>query len=429
MRRLGQSRRHRPRWLLLTLLPLVAVGVVVVVMFGFALALGGGIDPGCGSSPGTAEQRGPAGPGPTAFARREIPPARLAIYRAAGRAQNIDWAFVASIGAQECDHGSCAGDNGSGCAGPMQIAVRRGSPCSPGGGPTLWDRYATDGDHDGKTDFNAPADSVFTAARVLREEKHAPATGGSYADYRQAACDYYGACGDAVADYAEMVMRRATQYGFDGAGSPSPTTPPDTAPAPPSTPPGGSQCGGTAGPPEGGGKLGPVRKATGPRELAPLPASAVAPGFGELECDARIVPDVTFLVRKYGVRVTACFSIHSLAGEHPLGAAVDLVPRDGDWDRTLKLARAVGWKRSCATSGVAPGCAKAPFRFVGYSGYPGHGDPETCVPCSGGPHLHLSWQTSASQGQPENRPRTGHFAPSWITVSRPSENGASDATD
>lgn len=401
--------RRRRRWWVLALVPLLVVGLVVVLMFGFALAIGGGIDTGCASGPGTPDQ---AGPDPTRFARRDIPPARLRIYRAAGRAINIDWTFIASIGAQECDHRSCRGDNGAGCAGPMQIAVRRGSPCSPGAGATLWERYRTDGDHDGRTDVNDPADAVFTGAKILRREKHAPATGGSYAAYRQAACAYYGACVDAVASYAEEVMRRAVAYGFSGAGAPPSTAPPDTAPAPP----GGSQCGGTPGLPEGGGTLGPVRKASSPRELAPLPGPAVASGFGRIECDARIVPNVVYLTGKYGVRVTACFSIHSLAGEHPLGAAVDLVPRDGNWDRTARLARAIGWKRSCAASGVAPECAKPPFRFAGYNGYASHGDPAHCVPCGGGPHLHLSWLTSASQGQPENQPREGHFAPSWIDI-------------
>ena len=144
----------------------------------------------------------------------EIPADRLRLYRAAGRRFDLDWAFLASIGAQECHHGSCAGDNGSGCAGPMQIAVRRGSPCSPGGGPDLWDSYGVDGDDDGDTDPDSPADAIFTAARVLREAKHAPPAGGSFAAYRTAACGYYGACGDATADYADEVMTRAVAYGF-----------------------------------------------------------------------------------------------------------------------------------------------------------------------------------------------------------------------
>ncbi len=52
----------------------------------------------------------------------------------AGRRFDIDWSFLASIGAQECGNGECAGTNSSGCAGPMQIAYVRGSACSPGAG-------------------------------------------------------------------------------------------------------------------------------------------------------------------------------------------------------------------------------------------------------------------------------------------------------
>ena len=66
---------------------------------------------------------------------RGHPGVAAVLYRAAGRRFDLDWAFLAAIGAQECRHGSCAGDNGSGCAGPMQIAYRRHSPCSPGERP------------------------------------------------------------------------------------------------------------------------------------------------------------------------------------------------------------------------------------------------------------------------------------------------------
>jgi hypothetical protein len=166
----------------------------------------------------------------TAAAAQQIPPARLRLYRAAGQRFDIDWAFLASIGTQECGSGGCAGDNGSGCAGPMQIADVRESPCSPGPGPTLWERFGLDADGDGVVDVNDPADAIFTAARILRVVMHAPPAGGSYAAYRQAACDYYGACADAAASYADEVMARAVEYGFRGSGSPA-------APGPAAAPP------------------------------------------------------------------------------------------------------------------------------------------------------------------------------------------------
>lgn len=159
------------------------------------------------------------GPHPTEQARNSIPASALSIYQQAGQRHDIDWAFLASIGAQECDHGRCAGArqiNPSGCGGPMQIAMRRRSPCSPGAGPTLWDRYQQDGDGDGRRDPFSLADSVDTAAVILRRAKGAPPIGGSTAAYRRAACGYYGACADAAVAYADEVMTRAVNYGFRG---------------------------------------------------------------------------------------------------------------------------------------------------------------------------------------------------------------------
>ena len=83
-----------------------------------------------------------SGTAPSAYALQSIPPERLRLYEQAGARFDIDWSFLASIGAQECGNGDCAGVNSAGCAGPMQIAYVRGSPCSPGAGPTLWERYA-----------------------------------------------------------------------------------------------------------------------------------------------------------------------------------------------------------------------------------------------------------------------------------------------
>jgi hypothetical protein len=371
-------------------------GVLAAVLSGFVIGILGG-DLGCVGGGGRAQGS------PSRSATQDIPPQRLRLYRAAGRRFDIDWAFLASIGAQECNHDACRAVNSSGCAGPMQIGV--GRACG-----NIWDRYKTDGDGDGKTDVNDPADAIYTAARILRHAKDAPPSGGSYEQYRQAACRYYGACADAAASYADEVMARAVQYGFGGNGAPPPS---DPARAQPILATAGA-CATTDDPTTG--PLGPVHRATIPRRLAPLPADIAS---GPQRCDARIVDDVVYLARRDRVTVTACYAIHSLAGEHPLGAAIDVVPSDGNWERTLRLARDLGWQQSCAASGVAPACARPPFRFIGYNGYPDHGDPQHCTPCIGGPHLHLSWQTSASPGQPQNRPRTSYDPPGWIDVLTP----------
>jgi hypothetical protein len=199
-------------------------GLVFVAIFGLAVAVLGASFTGCqpGDEPALAS---PSGPAPSAYALASIPPERLRLYEQAGTRFDIDWSFLASIGEQECGNGDCAGTNSSGCAGPMQIAYVRGSPCSPGSGPTLWERYAVSAHPGQAPSVNDPADAIYTAARILREDMGAPPTGGSYAEYRQAACHYYGACADASVDYAEEVMARAVQYGFTGTGSPAPTSP------------------------------------------------------------------------------------------------------------------------------------------------------------------------------------------------------------
>jgi len=227
--------RRRSRASLLALFTAGVTALVVVTLAGTVMAVLGG-ELACLGGGGGSAAATPA----TRAAVEEIPPRRLQIFQAAGARIDIDWTFLASIGEQECGSGNCSGANSSGCAGPMQIAYVRGSACSPGSGPTIWEIYKVDGDGDGVTDINDPADAIFTAARILRKVLGAPPAGGSYAAYRQAACGYYGACGDGVADYAEEVMARAVSYGFRDKGAPPLV---DAKAAQPATSGGGSSCG------------------------------------------------------------------------------------------------------------------------------------------------------------------------------------------
>lgn len=205
-----------------------STGLALLAIFGIAVAVLGASFTGC--QPGSEPALASTGPTPSAYALQSIPPERLRLYQQAGSKFDIDWSFLASIGAQECNNGGCAGSNSSGCAGPMQIAYVRGSACSPGAGPTLWERYAVSAHPGHAPDINDPADAIYTAARILREDMRAPATGGSYAEYRQAACHYYGACADSTVSYADEVMARAVQYGFTGTGSPTASSPPLSQP-------------------------------------------------------------------------------------------------------------------------------------------------------------------------------------------------------
>ncbi|MCA1569780.1 MAG: hypothetical protein LC798_05545, partial [Chloroflexi bacterium] len=200
-----------------------AVGAIVLILFALA-ALGGGVATlvsRCNDESAAA----PVDVGPvTARARADIPTRKtspsivtLATLTRLSSKLDIDWHFVASIAAQECDFGRCAtvnAVNGSGCVGPMQLGV--GGACGD-----FFGTYKTDGDGDGQIDPRDPEDAVATAIRGLKDGKGAPGRGGSYAQYRQASCGYYGACADASVNYADEVMARAVAYGFRGPGAPS----------------------------------------------------------------------------------------------------------------------------------------------------------------------------------------------------------------
>ncbi len=165
---MGEQHERTALWLWLAA-GLSVAGAVVVAIFGLAVAVLGASFTGCqtGSEPaGTV-----TGPTPTTYALQSIPPERLRLYEQTSTRFDIDWSFLASIGAQECGNGECAGVNSSGCAGPMQIAYVRGSPCSPGDGPTLWERYAVNAEPGRPLSINDPADAIYTAARILREDK------------------------------------------------------------------------------------------------------------------------------------------------------------------------------------------------------------------------------------------------------------------
>jgi hypothetical protein len=218
----GERSAGRALWMWL-LAGSAGTGIALLAVFAVAVAVLGASFNGC--EPGSESAPMSSGPTPSAYALQSIAPERLRLFEVAGGRFDIDWSFLASIGAQECASGDCAGVNSAGCAGPMQIAYVRGSECSPGAGPTLWERYAVNADPGHHLSVNNQADAIFTAARILREDMGAPPTGGTFAEYRQAACHYYGACADATVSYAEEVMARAVQYGFTGSGAPAPSSP------------------------------------------------------------------------------------------------------------------------------------------------------------------------------------------------------------
>jgi membrane-bound lytic murein transglycosylase B len=100
-------------------------------------------------------------------AEHDIPARYLQLYRVAGRDYGVPWPVLAGIGAIETDHGRSdapgvrSGVNRHGCcAGPMQFNLSDG-PLS------TWERYAVDGNHDGRSDVYGPEDAIPSAANYL----------------------------------------------------------------------------------------------------------------------------------------------------------------------------------------------------------------------------------------------------------------------
>jgi hypothetical protein len=336
------------RWLLWLLGGLVGLPLALAALA--AGMLGGLTDQMPSSAPGVAYA-------PSALALSDIPASYLRAYEAAGAAVG-GWEYLAAIGKVETDHGRStlagvrAGVNANGCcSGPMQFSVV--------GSPSTWDSYGVDGNADGNRSPFDFEDAIPAAARYLQAS-------GAPADWDSALFAYNHA-GWYVAEvqrWAERYRGAATSLGGLPAGS--------------------AISQGLAG--DG-------------RWLAAVPGSSAV-------CDRRIVADVVALLQRYRLAAGDCFarSGHATYGEHPLGLGVDLVPAaGGSWDLAAQAARDLGWRTSCAASGCA-GMLPSPFRFIGYNGYPLHGDP---AHAGAHAHLHLSWQhTPAAPGTPAARVQT-----------------------
>lgn len=296
----------------------------------------------------------------------DIPADYLVLYRAAADRYRLGadgWSVLAAVGEVECDHGRSPATgcgrgehNSAGAQGPAQFL------------PGTWARYGVDGDGDGDRDVWDPVDAVFGMANYLRAS-------GAPRDWRAALFSYNHA-----GWYVDKVLAQAARYRRDASASSAGAT--------------------TAVVLSGHGSW-----------LAPIP------GLPAERCDARIVADVVALIATYRLRVSDCFggAPHKLNGEHPLGLAIDAEPADGDWDRTMVMARAFGWDESCAPSGCS---GRGPFRVILYNGYPSHGDPSH----SRAPHIHVSWQHApAAPFTPAPWVRT--LAPASSSTTRPPAAG------
>jgi hypothetical protein len=277
------------------------------------------------------------------------------------------FSIVAAVHYVESDFGRSplpgvqSGTNSAGAEGPGQFLV------------PSWAAYGVDGDGDGDKDVYSIPDSVFGTANLL----HAA---GAPRDWSGAIFSYNHAWW-----YVERVEAKAAEIGKGG----------EVVCEPSATPIGPAQ-------------LRQVETLTVPLAFKPIPSRYWVGGGAPEVVDSRLWPDLTWVLQTFQLRVTAARETgHQTHGD---GTAVDLVPAAGQsWDQTArKAAETLGWRESCGASGTAPVCPLVPaIQFIGYNGYPSHGDP---AHAGGNAHLHISWQ-SASFGCAELCP-----PPRWVRI-------------
>jgi hypothetical protein len=295
----------------------------------------------------------------------------LALYGSAARDYGVPWPVLAGIGALETDHGRSdapgvrSGVNRHGCgAGPMQFNLTDGPP-------STCQRYAVDGNHDGHTDVYDPEDAIPSAANYL----HALLAAAD-GNLRQAILGY-----NHSPAYVTAILTRARVYA-------------NTADEEPVDASAAACAGRSVDVPAGPAELTNAERVCVPRAYRALPAWAMAAGRPAEPVDTRLYDDVTWILRRYHLRVSAAREAgHRTHGD---GTAVDLVPTDGTtqttWDASAgRLATDLGWTSGCGRSGSRPVCPLVPaIQFIGYDGYPRHGSPRTCR--GGCPaHIHVSW--------------------------------------
>ena len=92
----------------------------------------------------------------TAHASDVVPLEFDRLYHSAAKTcPGMSWSLLAAIGQVESGHGANASTSYAGAQGPMQFL------------PSTFASYAVDGDRDGVTDIQDPADAIFTAAHYL----------------------------------------------------------------------------------------------------------------------------------------------------------------------------------------------------------------------------------------------------------------------
>ena len=218
--------------------------------------------------------------------------------------------------------------NSAGAEGPGQFLV------------PSWETYGQDADGDGAKDVYGIPDSIYGTANYMH-------LSGAPKDWHAAIFSYNHA-----EWYVEEVLEKAASFGVRLVCTEAPIDP------------------------EGNALLQRVQRLSSPRAFKALPASLWVGGGSPESVDARIWPDAVWLLQTFHLRVSAAREAgHNTHGD---GTAMDMVPASGErWDETARrAAETLGWREGCGASGTAPVCPLVPaIQFIGYNGYPLHGDP------------------------------------------------------
>lgn len=279
-------------------------------------------------------------------------------------------AILAAIHEVESGFGANQGPSSAGAEGHMQFLA------------STWQVYGVDADGDGRADPASAEDAIHSAARYLA------ALGAPE--------DWYGAIfGYNHADwYVQDVLAGAKRLGDAG----------EIVDATTLTCEGPMLAGGPA-------ELGEAVRVYEPARDQRVPDRYIVSGFEPVVIDARIWPNVRWMLESYDLALTA--GKETGHASHGDGSAIDAVPATNigsvaHWRETVeRLATDLGWSRGCASAGVRPSCELVPaIEFIGYNGYDAsHGDPEH----SRIAHIHVSW-VSETQGTPQLT------RPEWLLV-------------
>ena len=294
------------------------------------------------------------------------PPRLLPIYAAAAQEYRLGPrgpAILAAINYVETSFGTNLNVSSAGAQGWMQFM------------PETWEGYGVDANDDGVADPYDPEDAIYAAANYLSASGMPADTYGAIFAYNHA--DWY----------VRKVERYAEQFGGSIVCTPS-----------------AKQV------IVGEAILQKAETLYQPRTFKPLPQALWVGEGSPQSVDARLWSDAVWLLQTFHLRVDAAReSGHRTHGD---GTALDIVPESGrGWDGTARAAaETLGWNEGCADSGTAPVCPLAPaIQFIGYNGFPAHGDPAHTEP-GAHPHLHVSWQSS-SYGSGSLSP-----PPVWVRV-------------